>query len=537
MGRPAEAKAWSQEHQEGRFCSCASSIPILRRPSPGSTVGTLTPVSSLQKSGSKTTQKAVRERRQEYVTELEEKVRQLEAGEGEKCVFYQQQAQKAKTETVALQQENDVLKKEIEQLRCELERAQGARAAATPAGRAAGGKDKGKGRAAPPEFHNSASPGPSKRPRRSAAVRASAVVAQATGSSPVFHYPPVAAAAESPVPALSPAGTSSSSAHSAYVHSPLNDFHDGPASPSGSSHVHHHPHLAPSTTTQASSQHQRCTFCPSNDNCFCAQVGYEIAPSPLPLQTTALLAAASSPAAQIKLEDPDDLFFHEAAYEPAVPLRLRKSGNKASTVWAIESPRAAVAQVKRSVLVGAQAVCSGDPSNCPACSDDPCVPLPLHSSRVAVADSCPCRFGKAFCNALSSTVCSTQPCSNCPSHSGARKIPTPPPEPTPSTTTDEEAALFESLTDLPCCGDPRICGSLTCKPSGDAEPVVTPAPHSSSSRYSSASVAPGVETVPCNEAWTALKQHPNIAFAGALLSLSLSLSRSSSSVLLFRATS
>ncbi|GAA5927749.1 hypothetical protein JCM3775_006070 [Rhodotorula graminis] len=444
---------------------------------------------STAKSSSKTTQKAVRERRQEYVTELEEKVRQLEAGEGDKCVFYQQQAQKAKTETVALQHENDVLKKEIEQLRRELERVQGAGASATPVGRPAGGKDKGKGRAAPHEFHDTASPGPSKRPRRSAAVRASAVVAQAAGSSPVFHYPPVAAG-ESPVPALSPAGTSSSSAHSAYVHSPLNDFHDGPASPSGGSH-HHHPHLAPSTT-QASSQHQRCTFCPSSDNCFCAQVGYEIAPSPLPLQTTALLAAASSPAAQIKLEDPDDLFFHEAAYEPAVPLRLRKSANKASSVWAIESPRAA--QVKRSVVVGAQAVCSGDPSNCPACSDDP--------------------FGKAFCNALSSTVCSTQPCSNCPSHSGVRKIPTPPPEPTTSsTTTDEEAALFESLTDLPCCGDPRICGSLTCKPSGDAEPVVTSAPQSGSSRFSSASVAPGVETVPCNEAWTALKQHPNIAFA------------------------
>ncbi|GAA5889762.1 hypothetical protein JCM8208_001124 [Rhodotorula glutinis] len=415
---------------------------------------------SSAKSSSKTTQKAVRERRQEYVTELEEKVRQLEAGEGDKCVFYQQQAQKAKTETVALQHENDVLKKEIEHLRRELERIQGASAVAPPVGRAAGGKDKGKGRAAPPDFHDTASPGPSKRPRRSAAVRASAVVAQATGSSPVFHYPPVAAG-ESPVPALSPAGTSSSSAHSAYVHSPLN--------------------------------HQRCTFCPSSDNCFCAQVGYEIAPSPLPIQTTALLAAASSPAAQIKLENSDDLLFHEQAYEPAVPLRLRKSGNKASTVWAIESPRAAVAQVKRSVVVGAQAVCSGDPSNCPACSDDP--------------------FGKAFCNALSSTVCSTQPCSNCPSHSSARKIPTPPPETTTSTTTDEEAALFESLTDLPCCGDPRICGSLTCKPSGDAEPVVTPAPQSSSSRYSSASVAPGVETVPCNEAWTALKQHPNIAFA------------------------
>lgn len=321
----------------------------------------------------------MRERRQEYVTELEEKVRRLEAGEGDKCVFYQQQAQRAKTESAALQQENDTLKKEIEVLRRELERAQSGRAAAPPAARgAAGGKDKGKGRAAPREFDDSASAGPTKRPRRSAAVRASVVVAQATGSSsPVFHYPP----AESPVPALSPAGTSSSSSHSAYVHSPLNNFHDGPASP------HHHPHLVPgaaesSAAAAAAAQHQRCTFCPADDNCFCAQVGYEIAPSPLPLpsQTTALLAAASSPAAQIKLEDADDLYFPETTYEPAVPLRLRKSGSKAPSVWAIEAPRAANAQSKRTVVAGAQAVCSGDPSNCPACSDDPyvrCAPSEL----------------------------------------------------------------------------------------------------------------------------------------------------------------
>lgn len=110
-------------------------------------------------------------------------------------------------------------------------------------------------------------------------------------------------------------------------------------------------------------------------------------------------------------------------------------------------------------------------------------------------------FGKAFCNALSSTVCSTQPCANCPSHAAKRKIPTPPPE-----SANDEAAIFDSFTDLPCCHDPALCGSQTCGPEGGE------------SHHSTSASAPSrerdVDTVPCNEAWTQLKQHPNIGFAG-----------------------
>ncbi|BGP15032.1 hypothetical protein JCM10213v2_002987 [Rhodosporidiobolus nylandii] len=392
------------------------------------------------KAAGRTSQKAFRERRQEYVTELEEKVRSLEAGEGEKCVFFQQQAQKAKMETAALRTENDGLRKVIEQLRRELD-----------GGKGRGGKDKGKGRAAPVDFDEPALAGPSKRPRRSAAVRAQAVVASASSSSPL-PIPP----ADSPLPALSPPSTVTSTS-SAYVHSPLNDFHPvGPASP----HVHA----------------GRCGFCPSDSDCFCAQIGYNIAPTP-----TAAPISLASPV--VKIEDPDDLFFSEAAYEPAVPLRLRKTEAKPAPVWAIQSiaPVAAAPSAK-------PALCNGDPSNCPACSDDP--------------------FGKAFCNALSTTVCSTSPCANCPGNCSNRRMPTPPPD-----VTDEETALFESLTDLPCCGDPALCGSLTCKPAGEASAVGS---ETTEIEMLPKTVQPGVrtaDTVPCNEAWTALKAHPNIAFA------------------------
>ncbi|GAA5854570.1 hypothetical protein JCM8547_004890 [Rhodosporidiobolus lusitaniae] len=396
------------------------------------------------KATGRTSQKAFRERRQEYVTELEEKVRQLEAGEGEKCVFYQQQAQKAKLETSALKTENDGLKKIIDQLRRELDLARGKGLV--------GGKDKGKGRAMPVEFEEAASPGPSKRPRRSAAVRAQAVVASASGSSPL----PIPSA-ESPLPVLSPPSTTASSTTSSFVQSPLNDIHPvGPASPA---HVN-----------------GRCGFCASNADCFCADVGYQIVSTP----GAAAVSGMPFVSPVIKIEEQEDMFFGEQTYEPAVPLRLRKSQTKAAPIWAIQSTTTVTTTSTKPAL------CNGDPSNCPACSDDP--------------------FGKAFCNALSSTVCSTTPCANCPGNCSSRKMPTPPPE-----ETDEETALFESLTDLPCCGDPSLCGSLTCKPSNETvkeEPKeVEMLPRTVSAGVRS------VETVPCNEAWTALKAHPNIAFA------------------------
>ncbi|BGO90736.1 hypothetical protein NBRC10512_000676 [Rhodotorula toruloides] len=399
----------------------------------------------------KNSQKAFRERRQEYVTELEEKVRRLEAGEGEKCVFYQQQAQKAKVESQQLWEQNVALKREIEALKLELAKVGGG------SGGRAGGKagEKGKARAVPDDFVDTATT--TKRPRRSAAIRAKAVVASATSSSPPE---PAAVGTHSPVSAASPDGASTSHCPHAVVS--LSPSNGGLPVP---------PFAAPT-------QHQRCTFCSGDANCFCAEVGYEVAPSSATAAMQIVeMAAAASP--NIVKEEHVDSAFNDVGYEPAVPLRLRRSQNKPlTTVWAIESSSSRSTSVVATPSA-TKVVCSGDPANCPACSDDP--------------------FGKAFCNALSSTVCSTQPCANCPSHATRRKIPTPPPE-----SVDDEAAIFESFTDLPCCKDPALCGSLTCKPEDESHHS-TPA--------STASRERNVDTVPCNEAWTQLKQHPNIGFA------------------------
>ncbi|GAA5952141.1 hypothetical protein JCM8115_003515 [Rhodotorula mucilaginosa] len=430
--------------------------------------------SDTAKPTAKTTQKAFRERRQEYVTELEEKVRRLEAGEGEKCVFYQQQAQRAKSEALAWQQENAKLRQEVEALRAEL-----ARQSSPPSLSSGSGARTSRARPAPTtEFADSAAaaPPPPKRRRR----------APSNASSSSRATPTFAGAEESCSPPLAP--------HRPPTHfSPLSD---DPPQPSASTSPG-----AEAMTTRI--QIPRCTFCSTGPDCFCAQVGFDIVQTPAATSHSGSSASSSSASTQQVDRLPaadEDPYAAETTYEPAVPLKLRRSGtgsqkSKKPSVWAIEAP--AVTGAAR-LIDAAKAVCSGDPSNCPACSDDP--------------------FGKAFCNALSSSVCSTQPCANCPSNRSGRRIPTPPPEkpsPAPSMPMpiiDEGMALLESLTDLPCCGDPILCGSKTCKTEDQAEPIPPP-PLPSLEADTAASAGAGVETVPCNEAWSALKQHPNIAFA------------------------
>ncbi|GAA6063508.1 hypothetical protein JCM10212_004770 [Sporobolomyces blumeae] len=505
------------------------------RPKPGRK--STKPPAEPKPTAAKTSQKAFRERRQEYVTELEEKVRQLEAGEGEKCVFYQQQAQRAKAESTALAAENDQLKKSLDRLRREIEALKSRYS--SPAADAQDGLDKGKARALPADFdHDAPSSTTSKRPRRSAAVRAQAVVAAASGatspsafgssSSSLRHRSSSSSTSSHPSPSTSTSSTlhspptsSSVSTFPVFAHSPLNEVH--PASPAAASPEHAQDAFAGSDPHASS-----CGFCATSSDCLCAEIGFKTGPA-----SSSTLNALSAPSSYSDLagagprndDDLDDLFANETTYEPAVPLRLASSSSsngsrrKVKSVWAIEP---STTKFEAVVAVADKVLCSGDPSNCPACSDDP--------------------FGKAFCNALSSTVCSTTPCANCPGNCGTSssksrsdRIPTPPPDlyarPVPSLPTvastsssvidAEEAALFESLTDLPCCGNPSLCGSLTCQPASSSGQESAPVYDSSGPANAETillprSVEPGVrtvETVPCNEAWSVLKAHPNIAFA------------------------
>lgn len=288
-------------------------------------------------------------------------MRQLEAGEGEKCVFYQQQAQKAKSEAVALQHENAKLRREVDALRAELARshAPGAAAATTTATRTS------RTRAAPVEVEEGgASPEvgiPAKRRRvraPSTASRGRSLGSESGSASP-------AAVAGSAAP-LAP--------------SPLSeDPHpSAPTSPPGGGGG------GPPGATPVQIQIQRCRFCSTGPDCFCAQVGFDIAPTPAASavdpadgQATGSKAARGlfddsvQAAARATDEDP---YAAETTYEPAVPLRLRRRAPgtpKPKSVWALDEPAAAAVTGAARLIDAAKAVCSGDPSNCPACSDDP----------------------------------------------------------------------------------------------------------------------------------------------------------------------
>lgn len=135
-----------------------------------------------------------------------------------------------------------------------------------------------------------------------------------------------------------------------------------PLSPNSSSAAVSPPHENPQLHTHpAPSSGSTCGFCSSAESCFCASVGVDVAfpsqQSATPLRTT------------IKLED--ELELDGPSFQPAVPLRLR---SKASTsrnrpvIWALEAPAKATTSLQSAPK---PALCNGDPSNCPACSDDP----------------------------------------------------------------------------------------------------------------------------------------------------------------------
>lgn len=124
-------------------------------------------------------------------------------------------------------------------------------------------------------------------------------------------------------------------------------------------------------------------------------------------------------------------------------------------------------------------------------------------------------FGKAFCESLSTSVCSTNPCDNCPNSIARSLIPA-----VDSAKPDDVTDALTFFNNLPCCGDSRLCGSSNCgAPTNPFEDqlgdVLLPR-----------SVPPGLRTretdIPCNDAWTMLKEHPNIAFASTVPPLSFS---------------
>ncbi len=107
-------------------------------------------------------------------------------------------------------------------------------------------------------------------------------------------------------------------------------------------------------------------------------------------------------------------------------------------------------------LPSAQEKCTGDPSNCPACADD--------------------AFGKAFCTAICRSVGSQSPCVDCPSNLNQNKR--------------NHVAKSDCHS-----GDPESRNTY------------------SSVDHPNLSTGTSPKTIPTNEAWKKIKEHPNVSFA------------------------
>lgn len=219
----------------------------------------------------------------------------LEQGEGEKALFFQRQAQKAKDESTTLRTENQGLRAIVEQLRSQLDNIKQASCSHTSTLKGKGKRDD--------ETGNEQGAHPAKRPRRrNLSVNEHDLSKIEPASS---NTPP--SSSTIPFKALSP---------------PLGDR---AVSPSG----------------------EPCGLCSSDSSCFCAEVGYTIdhsRPSTDFIEPLASLHAIATFSSSM-----------------AVPLRRsRPSNGVKAPIWHLDPATKA-----------SPALCNGDPSNCPACSDDP----------------------------------------------------------------------------------------------------------------------------------------------------------------------
>ncbi|CAE6538189.1 unnamed protein product [Rhizoctonia solani] len=306
-----------------------------------------------------------------------------------------------------------------------------------------------------------------------------------------------------------------------------------------------------------------CGFCSREPgSCVCREVSAGI--NQLLESTSSSRHAESSARAVLSDTGPHEISSSTASrpsildnlppVQPGVPLRLRRSKRANPDAGSNDSGPVHLTPVpqflKPTPMPSARPVCSGDPSNCAACADDP--------------------FGRAFCTALASGgVCRDLDCKRCPKSKSDRPsqeiAPTLPgdkgkgkskanlmdADPGSSSGVGLGMGMNMETGMLLCCGDPKLCGGGICgvrAPSSPAKTPQRPPPQASSSALS---IHPQSNTrsmldsederdktsvrlpslssresdmaldddheIPTNEAWERLKSHPNVAFADLTL--------------------
>ena len=250
-----------------------------------------------------------------------------------------------------------------------------------------------------------------------------------------------------------------------------------------------------------------CGFCSDDTPCVCRELALQhvaariavhgdvpgSSPS-IPNNTTSTAQAGSHSPPEVKMEsrgsisisstpqippatipvplasnDTPSILDNLPAYSPPVPLPRRRSSNQGTHAPIFPVfPAQSLAQRSLRPARSTSPNCTGDPSNCLACVDDP--------------------FGKAFCAALGGSV---KECGNCLNNGGSATEP-----------------------GFACAGggNPNISSS-----NPDCSPSSGPPRSASISSTSSPGHLSTSETMPCNTAWAQLKSHPNIAFADLTL--------------------
>ncbi|KAF8501891.1 hypothetical protein JB92DRAFT_3084348 [Gautieria morchelliformis] len=384
-------------------------------------------------------QRAFRERKQSQLADLQARVQSYEQGEMERNVALQNIAKRLKEENAALRKENACLRDELRKFRPEkspeTERKRWREDSITP--------------------YPSRDTSMRKRIKTDDSVPSSAMSLVPSPSSMVSSPESDSAASSVPNDPYSPCP-------SPLAHPTLLDIHNIVSNP---------PWPASSPNRGVNSfdfDMVDCGFCSDDTPCVCRELALQ--------QVTARIAVhgdvpGSTPSIPNNTTGSSSILDNLPAYSPPVPLPRRRPSqqNTHAPIFPI-FPAQAVAEKPHRPARSASPNCTGDPSNCLACADDP--------------------FGKAFCAALGGSV---KECASCPNN-GSTCHP-----------------------GFGCGGG----GSSNISGGSGSGPDRDPSSGASRSASISSASSPGhlsaSETVPCNTAWTQLKSHPNIAFADLTL--------------------
>ncbi|KAG8932069.1 hypothetical protein FRC02_001699 [Tulasnella sp. 418] len=363
------------------------------------------------KNKNRAAQRAFRERKQDQLATLQARIQQYEQGETEKHVQLQLLGKRLKEENDLLRKENAALKEEISRLKAEKEGGKvkteamdidlsgtvAARKRATTASAPSGSADDIGSSRKRIRTSFSYAPSPTVNPSlisssSSSANSPSVILSSASTGSASTPSSTTATTPSSSSMASSPNSTSSPQ-NSASVTEILRLNRDATASSSSSKFLHPHSRTtAPRILDKSSSileppgeiQIVDCGFCSEDTPCICRELAMNTANKNAAAPTTLASEEVVSPKQPTRIT-PQSILDNLPEYQPPVPLRKRKQ-NTTSTSQSLFP-------IIKTTTSSTTASCSGDPSNCGACQDDP--------------------FGRAFCTALSD-ACADGKCSGCP---------------------------------------------------------------------------------------------------------------------------